>query len=502
MGLAASQVRFLQLTGRKHDISRELQHLSMEKMSLTRDMQKITKDYQTALSTKSLKWSNNMGVSYTDISYSTLMRPNSFNAKSPILITDSSGAVVLDSKYKKYAEMLDDAGGNWDGPVKYQILSELTGIPQDTIKTSDSLLESSVKAADDYNTALEDLEVWQSKDKETSKAGTEYLTIDKLAKLMGTVNGKDLSYLYAKGDKSDYHISSINDIKSLAQGIKDNMSKYFVDDLEYMNLKDKTAFSDACQAFVDYYSALIIDQSDSADKLRENDGLKGSAGDWTLDISKAFACIMGAYVIDGSYDYNGANQDKTYPVRHTDSDAWKKWYDDLKTKQSALDSAKTGYESSMDASNQITTAEQETLLEYYDLLFQSVADNGWTYTAQVDDPDYLNQMFQNNDYYLTTITENKCYDPSRPTDERNYHYSYDTYIASNFDKMFMVNDSDARDEALVDYEYKKGLISAKETRVDTRMKNLESEQSAITKMLESMDKVKNDNIERTFGIWG
>ena len=35
-----------------------------------------------------------------------------------------------------------------------------------------------------------------------------------------------------------------------------------------------------------------------------------------------------------------------------------------------------------------------------------------------------------------------------------------------------------------------------------RMKNLETEQSSINKMLESIDKVKNENIENTFGIWG
>ena len=34
-------------------------------------------------------------------------------------------------------------------------------------------------------------------------------------------------------------------------------------------------------------------------------------------------------------------------------------------------------------------------------------------------------------------------------------------IASNFDKIFMVNDSEARDEALVDYEYKKNSKAIK-----------------------------------------
>ena len=82
-----------------------------------------------------------------------------------------------------------------------------------------------------------------------------------------------------------------------------------------------------------------------------------------------------------------------------------------------------------------------------------------------------------------------------------YKYYYDTELAENDPNIFKVNDSSIQEEALVKYEYEKGLINEKETRIDKRMKNLETEQSAITKMLESIDKVKNDNIERTFKLW-
>ena len=502
MGLSASQVTFLRLTARKHDISCDLQHLSMEKMALTRDMQKVTKDYQTALSKKSLKWSNNMGVTYTDISYATLMKPNSFNAKSPILVTDTSGRVVLNNQYKKYAEMLDAAGGKWEGDIKNQILAELTGISVNDIETMNSTSDAAVNSANDYNTALEDLEKWQSVDTEKRKAGTEYVTIENLAKKLGTVNGKDLSYLYSRGENGDYYIRNASDIKSLANGIKNNMSKYFVDDDTYLHTKDKTAFEEACKTFESYYVSLIENTSEDADKYRENDGLKGDMFGWTLDMKKAFDFIMSAYLQkSGSTRPADTTQETTYPVRNTDSSAWKSWYEELKTKQEKVNTLKAEFDSSVNASNQVMTADQETMLEYYDLLFQSIADNGWTYTAEVDDNDYLNQMFQNNAYCLTTITENKCYDPDQKLSERNYKYSYDTNIASNFDKMFMVNDEDSRNDALVDYEYKKGIISAKEKRVDTRMKKLETEQTAITKMLESVDKVKNDNIERTYNLW-
>ena len=83
MGMAASQVRLLQLTTRKNDIGWQLENLSMQKTSLSRDMQRVTKNYQNALSTKKLKMSNNSGVTYMDLSYSNMMRPGKANQNKP-----------------------------------------------------------------------------------------------------------------------------------------------------------------------------------------------------------------------------------------------------------------------------------------------------------------------------------------------------------------------------------------------------------------------------------
>ena len=498
MGMAASQVRFLQLTGRKHDISRELQHLSLEKMDLTRDMQKVTRDYQSALSAKTIKWSNNAGVSYVDISYNTLMTPNAANMKSPVMVSDTSGKIVLNRHYQKYAQMLDEAGGVWAGDIKNQILSELTGIPIETLDEMDAATAAMYTAVDNYEDAREDYDEWEY---DEGKAGTEYLTIDKLAKNLGSFDGDDLAALYSKKDGC-VSITSTEDLKRFADSVYNSLSKYFVDDEALLGSNDNTALRKGCDSFVDYYLSLMTD-SDSANSLREQEGLTFSLFSWNLDVSKAFECIMGGYKENkGSMGTNELTGNQTYLVRHTDTTAWTNWYKGLEERQATCDTCKAEYDSSVNTANMLMTADQETELKYYDLLFQSIADNGWTYDAQIDDSEYLSQMFQNNSYMITTIDENPCYDASIPPSMRNYKYTYETDIASNFDKMYMVNDSDARNEALVNYEYKKGIINAKESRIDTRMKNLETEQTAITKMLESIDQVKNDNIERTFGIWG
>ena len=79
MGMSASQGRFLQLTERFNTIGCELQRLSNDKVTLSREMQEVSRKYQSALNQKVLKWSNNSGVSYIDLSYQNLMKPSAMN---------------------------------------------------------------------------------------------------------------------------------------------------------------------------------------------------------------------------------------------------------------------------------------------------------------------------------------------------------------------------------------------------------------------------------------
>ena len=135
MGMSASQVRLGALYSRKNTIGYNLTTLSNQKMALSRDMQRVSKNYQDALNQKVLKWSNNSGVDYIDLSYKNLMTPSTMNQYKPYLLTDLNGKVVIDSKYEKYAAMISprgSAGGDW-ASNRTAILSELTGIDAEKI---------------------------------------------------------------------------------------------------------------------------------------------------------------------------------------------------------------------------------------------------------------------------------------------------------------------------------------------------------------------------------
>ena len=55
--------------------------------------------------------------------------------------------------------------------------------------------------------------------------------------------------------------------------------------------------------------------------------------------------------------------------------------------------------------------------------------------------------------------------------------------------------------ALSKYEADKTLISNKERRIDAMMQKLETEQEAINTELESVQKIVNDNIDKTFKMF-
>ena len=141
MGMAASQVRFLSLQNRKNTIGLNLMTLSNRKTALSRDMSRVANEYNNAMNQKVLKWSNDSGVTYSDLTYDHLMKPNELNTTKPYIITDAQGRVVLDDNviqlegneyskvtYRDLAMMISSYSGHNDkGEATYDNVGNLTG---------------------------------------------------------------------------------------------------------------------------------------------------------------------------------------------------------------------------------------------------------------------------------------------------------------------------------------------------------------------------------------
>jgi hypothetical protein len=499
MGMASSQVRFLQLTSRKHSIGLQLEHLSLERMSLTRDMQKLSLNYNQALSSKVMKWTNNSGATYTDMSYSTFMRPNAANGYNPVLLTDSSDRVVLDSKYKKYAEMISAngaAGGTWngsDGEPRTSILAALTGFDAEKINNLTATQNNVKSASTARTTAYNNLQKWL--DKEPVK----FVPADRFASKLGKYGEYDLSSLYYSGS---IHITSPDQLKPLMDHIKDSLSQYFADAKDTMNIEDKTKFQEACDATESAIKSLLTDFSDKGEERRKSSGITGETNNWDIEFASLFNAIMLTFAEKGGSARNGSGDDMYYAMRDTTSgSSWDVWYQKYEALNTEYEDSETSYSKACEENNEVFTSEEETQIAFYDKLFEAIVEKGWVEDYYLSDNDYLNQKLQNNDYYFTTITKNSDYNEDLPTSPDNYKYDYDSHIASDFENIVMVNEQKTRDDALADYEYKKSIISSKEKRLDIREKNLQTEESSIIKMMESIKKVAEDNSDTYFKIF-
>ncbi len=107
MGLSASQARFLAVTARKANCEFRSLQLAQQRLSLTRELQKASEDYQDALDATRLVWDldpDNQGAYMYDLSYDLLMQPSEYNKYTPYLVSRQDGKIAVNDKYVKAAQ--------------------------------------------------------------------------------------------------------------------------------------------------------------------------------------------------------------------------------------------------------------------------------------------------------------------------------------------------------------------------------------------------------------
>ena len=146
----------------------------------------------------------------------------------------------------------------------------------------------------------------------------------------------------------------------------------------------------------------------------------------------------------------------------------------------------------------IYSGSNKKLMDFYDALFERIAENGWTIDENTSSNNrgnkastYLNNKLQNNDYFIAV--------PEAKIDSNGYNYT--SKMAQSVTKIYTVNDENEQNSALSKYEADKNLISSKENKIDLIMQKLETEQEAINTEMESVKKIENENIEKTFKIF-
>ena len=79
----------------------------------------------------------------------------------------------------------------------------------------------------------------------------------------------------------------------------------------------------------------------------------------------------------------------------------------------------------------------------------------------------------------------------------------ETSVATSTNANYLQEVQDEADmkKAEAEYEHELDIINRKDTKFDQDLSKLETERTSITTEVESIQKVRDDNIERTFGIF-
>ena len=511
MAMSFSQYEICFCISRENDISHEMQNLSMQKMSLTRNMNEVTRMYKDNISAKTYKWSNNAGATYTDLTYKTLMTPNASNQWNPVLLTNADGKVIIDSKYEKYAKMIDKNGG-YSGTTRAAILSELTGIQQSKFEEEEESQTSEIQAQ--LNKKREELANHLKKESQYLK----YVSADEFFSIPDEITfepsrwsqtGKNIDF-----DASQFTIrykdqnSGIGNDFITEQQVKDSARQDLNEIVRaYINaFNDKNCLpSDYAAKFeiaCGYLLADIINYLSNPEMEQKTNCIqyKADYSSVTVNLSQ-FKYELAEYYKENLSGTDGYSEEtNSFAIKNEGWDEWEKKRRELQSEVSNLAKQLQGStsEPSNTSSEEIyySSEEERRIIAFYDQIFTAIDEKGWKLDDNINDSDYMNQVLQNNMYYVTTMKKNedKCCN--------DLEYIYDMDIASNFNNFFSVNDSEKQNEALAEYEYEKQKINQKETVIDTRMANLETELKAVQGKKETLERNLKDNVERTMSLFG
>ncbi len=137
---------------------------------------------------------------------------------------------------------------------------------------------------------------------------------------------------------------------------------------------------------------------------------------------------------------------------------------------------------------------------YYDMFLQIQSCGGKTEavdSTKENSSEWLTNMVKNSQIQIYT------YDGKERTDK--LHFDFEATSPSSDSGISYTNtteiDKAAQKKAEAEYEHTLKQIDTKEKKIDNELAKLETERNALTTMYDSVKKVIEDNVERTFGIF-
>lgn len=534
MGLAASQARLLTITARKSDCEYQSMAYSHQKIALSRDMNIISAEYQDALTQTKLVYDfYGTGDKSTQLSYGLLMQPSKLNDYMPSPVTDAAGRVVLDARLAAAADAAgipqEGFGTTPSSDVRNKFVQGLidNGVITETVGQGIMNIQYNPEAGLGSIDTIDFITRTVSYDEFVN----EYLCNIEFdfGDLLTDTGGSNLRlHNYGNGTtvedpgagavltlsqilNGDYAILGLTwDNKNIGEygkgGVVDKVGSSTYWDVLFETLASYLDTSDPYIA-----AALEYAKRETLKKVEclgtgangEEFDISNAAYQWTSSHSKDHDVNSEINGKTGNYTgYVYCNNKKGGSGKYNHgyglslTNMTKAYFTYFAQYMEGL--ATTEYEINNEESNcnfvddnfafdiiegADSTGDSVLMASFYDMLFNQIATKGWVQNDQVNDNEYLQTMLQNGSMYISTIGDD------------NYYYQ-GNYATNSYIKE--VTDEEGIAVAEAKYNREKEKINAKENIIDMKMKNLDTEISALTTEYDTVKSVISKNIEKTF----
>lgn len=145
-----------------------------------------------------------------------------------------------------------------------------------------------------------------------------------------------------------------------------------------------------------------------------------------------------------------------------------------------------------------TWADMKQEFNYYVNLWSAIHEAGG---CQTIDPVY--ESGEEGNTWFQNMVESGMVSIMIWDDTGSHNEWSETSVATSTNNNYLQELQDDKDlkKAEAKYEHELDIINDKDTKFDNDLNNLETERTSITTEMESIEKVRDDNIERTFGIF-
>lgn len=554
MGLAATQARFLAITARKMNCEFQSMQVAQQKLSVTRDLQKISQDYQNSLSATKLIWDGEPitgdSADVYDLSYDVMMKASVLNGFEPFLVTDTGGRILLSETMFQAAVnagVIDSNGS----PINSENALTLNGRNNflENLKNNnliDAATLSNVKNCTDkdgynkgfyYMTGIgaENFDRTQTNAMTSSKlfeymkgVDTYNIKLEDFVKSLGlnfTSNSEDLKDGNDKdSDNKLMLVSNDNYLQSMdGVNLGDILSGKYEILVKSSNIKAKDFYEKIVDLIGNALGAdelsfkiggLSVDQSSyyalkgASEVLKslDNTNKEYTSNDKPEGVKLSFNNIANAYSnarelngrvkneISGYgtvYSISLTNLAKSYLTQFAIEVGG--FTDDFKIAETPKDSkySTSDVTYSFMVKNENALNENQMMADYYNLLYNQISVHGAISDAKV------RQMYTTDMDSLQNAIKNGNMFISSLHDD-GYYYQ-DSYSLAG--QVSEVRDEEAIARAEVEYNVQKSKLNTKEESLDLQMKNLDMEISALTTEYDTVKNMISKGIEKVFSMF-